>query len=99
MVFTTPGATRSTPTDRVVAIEGEDQRDVDADAFGQAGGDRRQSLPGGGNLDAPLPRPRTTSLWWTTSGMRSRREPLSRSATRPGTTSTLPATASPPGEW
>src|SRR5262249_42435889 len=34
--------------DRVVAFHGEDQRDVDADPLGQAGGDRGQALPGGG---------------------------------------------------
>ena len=37
--------------DRVVARQGEDQRDVDADALGQARGDRGQSLPGGRDLD------------------------------------------------
>ena len=37
--------------DLVVAGQGEDQRDVDADALGQAGGDRRDALPGGRDLD------------------------------------------------
>ena len=37
--------------DLVVAAQGEDQRDVDADSLGQARGDRRQALPGGRDLD------------------------------------------------
>ena len=36
---------------RVVAVEGEDQCHVDADALGEAPGDRGQSLAGGGDLD------------------------------------------------
>ena len=37
--------------DLVVAGQGEDQRDVDADPLGQARGDRGQALPGGRDLD------------------------------------------------
>ena len=77
--------------DRVVAVEAEDQRDVDADALGEHVGDRRGALGGGRDLDEQV---RPVDLGPQLLG-RARWSP-SASWARPGATSMETRPSTPP---